>query len=190
VTTSADTRAAVFLKGVTWLRVVLLPVIMALVLAGPDRDDAFAVAGALFAIAAITDFVDGFLARRWRQTTVFGTFLDTTADKLLVSGTLIALVAVGRASPWIALIIVGRELLIMGLKGAAAAGGELVKPSIWGKAKANVQFLAIFLAIIRPPDKLGPLYLDEYAMIAAAVITVLSAVEYLVRFRSAITADR
>jgi CDP-diacylglycerol--glycerol-3-phosphate 3-phosphatidyltransferase len=97
---------------------------------------------------------------------------------------------VGRASPWIALIIVGRELLIMGLKGAAAAGGELVKPSIWGKAKANVQFLAILLAIIRPPDKLGPLYLDEYAMIAAAAITVLSAVEYLVRFRSAITVER
>jgi phosphatidylglycerophosphate synthase len=78
----------------------------------------------------------------------------------------------------------------MGLKGAAAAGGELVKPSIWGKAKANVQFLAIFLAIIRPGEPIGPLYLDEYAMIAAAVITVLSAVEYLVRFRSAITADR
>jgi CDP-diacylglycerol--glycerol-3-phosphate 3-phosphatidyltransferase len=190
VTTSADSRAAVFLKGVTWLRVVLLPVIMALVLAGPDHEDAFTMAGVLFAIAAVTDFVDGFLARRWRQTTVFGTFLDTTADKLLVSGTLIALVAVGRASPWIALIIVGRELLIMGLKGAAAAGGELVKPSIWGKAKANVQFVAIFLAIIRPSGELGPLYLDEYAMIAAAVITVLSAIEYLVRFRSAITTDR
>ena len=190
MTTAADSRAAVFLKAVTWLRVVLLPVIMALILEGPDREYAFAVAGALFAIAAITDFVDGFLARRWRQTTVFGTFLDTTADKLLVSGALIALVAVGRASPWIALIIVGRELLIMGLKGAAAAGGELVKPSIWGKAKANVQFVAIFLAIVRSPDKVGPLYLDEYAMIAAAVITVLSAIEYLVRFRSAISADR
>jgi CDP-diacylglycerol--glycerol-3-phosphate 3-phosphatidyltransferase len=190
VTTSADSRAAAFLKAVTWLRVVLLPVIMALVLEGPDRRYAFAVAGVLFAIAAITDFFDGFLARRWRQTTVFGNFLDTTADKLLVSGALIALVAVGRASPWVALIIVGRELLIMGLKGAAAAGGDLVKPSIWGKAKANVQFLAIFLAIIRASDEIGPLFLDEYVMIAAAAITVASAVEYLLRFRGAITADR
>jgi CDP-diacylglycerol--glycerol-3-phosphate 3-phosphatidyltransferase len=190
VTTSADLRAAVFLKAVTWLRVALVPVIMALVLEGPDRDAAFAVAGGLFAVAALTDLVDGFLARRWAQASVFGNFLDTTADKLLVSGALIALVAVGRASPWIALIIVGRELLIMGLKGAVAAGGEPVKPSVWGKAKANVQFLAIFLAIVRQPEKLGPLYLDEYVMIAAAVVTVLSAVEYLVRFRSAITADR
>ena len=190
VTTSADLRAAVFLKAVTWLRVALVPVIMALVLEGPDRRYAFAVAGGLFAVAALTDLVDGFLARRWAQASVFGNFLDTTADKLLVSGALLALVAVGRASPWIALVIVGRELLIMGLKGAVAAGGELVKPSIWGKAKANVQFLAIFLAIIRSPERIGALFLDEYVMIAAAIITVLSAVEYLVRFKGAITADR
>jgi CDP-diacylglycerol--glycerol-3-phosphate 3-phosphatidyltransferase len=190
VTTSADLRAAVFLKGVTWLRVLLVPVIMALVLAGPDRRYAFAVAGILFAIGALTDFVDGFLARRWAQTSVFGNFLDTTADKLLVSGALIALVAVDRASPWIALIIVGRELLIMGLKGAVAAGGDLVKPSIWGKAKANVQFVAIFLAIVRSSNKLGGLFLDEYVMIVAAAITVGSAVEYLVRLRGAITAQR
>jgi CDP-diacylglycerol--glycerol-3-phosphate 3-phosphatidyltransferase len=190
VTTSADVRAAAFLKGVTWLRVLLVPVIMALVLAGPDHRYAFAVGGALFAIAAATDFFDGFLARRWAQTSTFGTFLDTTADKLLVSGALIALVAVDRASPWIALIIVGRELLIMGLKGAVAAGGQLVKPSIWGKAKANVQFLAIFLAIIRQADQLGPLFLDEYVMIAAAAITVVSAVEYLARFRGAVTVRR
>jgi CDP-diacylglycerol--glycerol-3-phosphate 3-phosphatidyltransferase len=190
VSTSADLRAAAVLKGVTWLRVALVPVIMALVLQGPDHDNAFALAGVLFAVAALTDLVDGFLARRWAQTSVFGNFLDTTADKLLVSGVLLALVAVGRASPWIAFIIVGRELLIMGLKGAVAAGGEPIKPSIWGKAKANVQFLAIFLAIVRRPEPIGALYLDEYVMIAAAIITVLSAVEYLVRFKSAITADR
>jgi CDP-diacylglycerol--glycerol-3-phosphate 3-phosphatidyltransferase len=163
---------------------------MALVLVGPERRYAFAVAGVLFAIAAITDFVDGFLARRWAQVSAFGNFLDTTADKLLVSGALIALVAVDRASPWIAIVIVGRELLIMGLKGAAAAGGELVKPSVWGKAKANVQFLAILLAIVRSPTEVGGLFLDEYVIIAAAVITVLSAVEYLVRFRRSLTADR
>jgi phosphatidylglycerophosphate synthase len=64
VTTSADLRAAVALKAVTWLRVLLVPVIMALVLAGPERRYAFAIGGTLFAIAAVTDFVDGFLARR------------------------------------------------------------------------------------------------------------------------------
>jgi len=188
VTTTAEHRAAAFLKAVTWLRVILLPAIMALVLEGPTRRYAFVIGGVLFGVAAVTDFVDGFLARRWKQTTTFGTFLDTTADKLLVSGVLLALVAVDRASPWIALVIVGRELLILGLRGAVAAGGEVMKPSIWGKAKANVQFLAIFLAIVRYPEEFGPLFLDGYAMIAAAVITIGSAVEYLVRFRGALTA--
>ena len=90
-------------------------------------------------------------------------------------------------SPWIALIIIGREVLIIGLKGAVASTGDLVQPSVWGKAKANVQFLAIFLAIVRPGDPVGALYVDEYAMIAAAAITVLSGIEYVVRFRGAIT---
>ena len=190
VSTSADVRAAAVLQAVTWLRVALVPVIMALVLAGPRSRYTFAIGGGLFALAAATDFVDGFLARRWAQVSSFGNFLDTTADKLLVSGALLALVAVDRASPWVALIIVGRELMVLGLKGAVAAGGDIVKPSIWGKAKANVQFLAIFLAIVRYPEAIGPLFLDEYVMIAAAVITVLSALEYVVRFRSAITAER
>jgi CDP-diacylglycerol--glycerol-3-phosphate 3-phosphatidyltransferase len=189
VKTTADLRAAKAQLAVTWLRVLLVPVIMALVLAGDETRYAYAAAGVLFAIAAATDFIDGFLARRWAQTSRFGTFLDTTADKLLVSGALLALVAVDRASAWIAIIVIGRELLIMGLRGAVAAGGAVVAPSIWGKAKANVQFLAILLAILRRPDEVGPLFLDEYAMIAAAVITVYSALEYLVRFRGAITAD-
>lgn len=190
VTTAADHRAAAFLKAVTWLRVLLVPVIMALVLVGPERRYAFAIAAALFAIGAVTDFVDGFLARRWAQVSAFGTFLDTTADKLLVSGALIALVAVDRASPWIAIVIIGRELLIMGLKGAAAAGGELVSPSALGKAKANAQFLAIVLAIVRYPERVGPLFVDEYVMIAAALITVLSAAEYVVRLRGTVSTGR
>ena len=64
---------------------------------------------------------------------------------------------------------------------AAAIAGRLVMPSFWGKAKANVQFLAIALAIVRPGDPVGGLFIDEWAMLAAAVITVWSAVDYLVR---------
>jgi CDP-diacylglycerol--glycerol-3-phosphate 3-phosphatidyltransferase len=187
VSTAADLRAAAFLKIVTWARVALVPAILALILAGPDNPDAFTVAGVLFGLAAITDFFDGLLARRWAQVSVFGNFLDTTADKLLVSGALVGLLVVDRVSPWVALVIIGREVLIIGLKGAVAAGGEPVQPSAWGKAKANVQFLAILLAILRPGDPIGPLYLDEYAMIAAAAITVLSGADYLVRFRDAVT---
>jgi CDP-diacylglycerol--glycerol-3-phosphate 3-phosphatidyltransferase len=100
---------------------------------------------------------------------------------------LIALVDVDRASPWIAAVIVGRELLILGLRGVVAADGTVFPPSIWGKLKTNVQFIAIFLAIVHYANELGPLRLDEWAMLAAAAITVLSAVEYIARFSSALS---
>ena len=183
----ADRRASNFLTGITYLRVALVPVIMALVLAGPDVRYTFAIAAALFAIAAATDFFDGFLARRWAKATTLGSFLDTTADKLLVSGALVALVAVDRASAWIAFIIIGRELVILGLRGAVAVGGEVMVPSIWGKLKANAQFLAVTLAIVRIPDKVGPLFVDQYFMLLAAAVTLASAVEYLARFARVFT---
>jgi CDP-diacylglycerol--glycerol-3-phosphate 3-phosphatidyltransferase len=183
----ADRRASNFLTAITYLRVALVPVIMALVLAGPRVRYTFAIAAALFAIAAATDFFDGFLARRWAKATTLGSFLDTTADKLLVSGALIALVAVDRASAWIAFLIIGRELVILGLRGAIAAGGEVMSPSIWGKLKANAQFLAVTLAIVRIPDKFGPLFVDQYFMLLAAAATIASAVEYLARFARVFT---
>ena len=175
-------RSARFLAASTSLRIFLTPVIMAMLMEDAPRGaTAF-----LFAIAAATDWVDGYLARRWEVTTKLGSFLDTTADKLLVSGALIALVDVGRASAWIAAIIVGRELLILGLRGAVAAEGTVFPPSIWGKLKTNVQFIAIFLAIVQWGGDIGPLRLDEWALLAAAVITVVSAVEYIARFSSAL----
>jgi CDP-diacylglycerol---glycerol-3-phosphate 3-phosphatidyltransferase len=175
------------LPALTFARIAVAPVVMALILLGPERKSAYTAAAVLFAVAASTDFVDGYLARRWAVTSKLGSFLDTTADKLLVTGALIALVDVGRASAWIAAIIVGRELVILGLRGVVAAEGTVFPPSIWGKLKTNVQFLAIFLAIVRFGDPLGPLRLDEWAMGAAAAITVLSAVEYLTRFSSSLS---
>jgi CDP-diacylglycerol--glycerol-3-phosphate 3-phosphatidyltransferase len=182
----ADRRASRALCAITYVRVALAPVIMALVLAGPRVRSAYAIGAGLFALAAVTDFFDGFLARRWAQTTTFGAFLDTTADKLLVSAALIALVRVGRASPWIAFVIVGRELLILGLRGAVAIGGDVIVPSLWGKLKANVQFLAVVLAIARYPHHVGPLFVDQYVMLGAAAVTVVSALEYLARFVGAV----
>jgi CDP-diacylglycerol--glycerol-3-phosphate 3-phosphatidyltransferase len=186
----ADRRASRFLTAITFLRAALAPVIIGLVLVGPRIRYAFAIAATLFAIAALTDFFDGFLARRWAQTTTFGSFLDTTTDKLLVSGALIALVRVGRASPWIAFIIVGRELLILGLRGAVAVGGGVIPPSLWGKLKANAQFIAVALAIARYPHRVGPLFLDQYAMLVAAAVTIGSALEYLSRFAGAVAGPR
>jgi CDP-diacylglycerol--glycerol-3-phosphate 3-phosphatidyltransferase len=180
-------RGTALLTDITFLRIVLVPFIMLLVLAGPRRRYAYAVAACLFAFAAATDFVDGYLARRWRLTTTLGAFLDTTADKLLVSGVMMALVAVGRVSVWIAVIVIGREFLILGLRGVVAAAGTPFPPSVWGKLKANVQFAGIVLAIVRYPHPAGPLFVDQWVMLAAAAVTVASAVEYLVRFWGALT---
>jgi CDP-diacylglycerol--glycerol-3-phosphate 3-phosphatidyltransferase len=179
--------AGTLLLGLTYVRILLVPVVMGLIMLGPDHSAAYVAAAVLFALAATTDFVDGYLARRWRLATTLGSFLDTTADKLLVSGALIALVEVERASAWVAIIIIGRELVILGLRGVVAAEGTVFPPSIWGKLKTNVQFLAILLAILRYDDPIGPLLLDEWAMLVAAAITVLSAVEYLARFSSALS---
>ena len=175
------------LSGLTYTRIVAVPVVMTLILLGPDSGSAYTWAAVVFAVAAMTDFADGYLARRWAVTTKLGSFLDTTADKLLVTGALIALVDVDRASPVIAAIIIGRELLILGLRGVVAAEGTVFPPSIWGKLKTNAQFVAIFLAILHLGDPLGPFRVDQWVMIAAAAITVMSAVEYLARFSSALS---
>src|SRR5436190_5893984 len=175
-------RSARFLAISTSLRIVLTPVVVGLVLMdGTDPKTAANVAAALFCLAAATDWVDGRLARRWGVTTKLGSFLDTTADKLLVTGGLVALVAVERASPWIAVIIIGRELVIMGLRGLIATEGTVMKPSPLGKVKTTVQFLAIAVAIVRPWDLVGGLFVDQWLMLAAAVVTVASAVEYIAR---------
>ena len=177
---------AAFLIRLTSLRIALVPAVMGLILLGPRSAYAYAGAAAAFAVAALTDFLDGYLARRWSVTSALGSFLDTTADKLLVSAALIALVAVDRASAWLAMVIIGRELVILGLRGVVATEGRLLEPSVWGKLKTNVQFLAIVLAILRLSEPLGPLFLDEWAMLAAALITVMSGVEYMSRFSSAL----
>jgi CDP-diacylglycerol---glycerol-3-phosphate 3-phosphatidyltransferase len=175
------------LSGLTYTRILAAPAVMALILLAPERKGAYTAAAVVFAVAAMTDFADGYLARRWAVTTKVGSFLDTTADKLLVTGALIALVDVSRASPVIAAIIIGRELLILGLRGVVAAEGTVFPPSIWGKLKTNAQFVAIFLAILHLGEPVGPLHVDEWVMIAAAAITVMSAVEYLTRFSSSLS---
>ena len=175
-------RAVKLLASLTYARIALVPLVMALIAFGDELRYAYGIAAVLFLGAAFTDFLDGRLARKWGAVTSLGAFLDTTADKLLVTGVLIALVQEDRASMWVATIIIGRELMIMGLRGLIAADGTVMKPSIWGKLKANVQFLAITLAIIRFPIDIGPLLLDEWVMIAATGVTVMSGVEYLSRF--------
>ena len=174
-------RSSRLLAAGTGVRILLAPVVMALVLAESDT-----AAAIVFAFAAATDWVDGRLARRWGVTTRFGAFLDTTADKLLVTTALIALVAVDRASPWVALVIVAREFTILGLRAAVASGGRVMETSMFGKWKATVQFAAITVAMVRPDVTIGGEYLDEWLMVIAALVTAWSGVDYLLKFSAAL----
>jgi CDP-diacylglycerol--glycerol-3-phosphate 3-phosphatidyltransferase len=102
----------------------------------------------IFWIAAATDLLDGYLARRWKQVTTIGTLLDPIADKLLVSAALIALVQVGAVRGWVVVLIVGREFAVSGLRSIAAAEGYTISASELGKTKTFSQVVAISLLVI------------------------------------------
>ena len=171
-------------------RIVLVPIIMALTLGQGSETRHLVAACVLFTVAAVTDFFDGYLARRWNVTSTLGAFLDTTADKLLVTGSLLALVAIERVSVWAALIIVMREFVVMALRGLVALGGGMVRPSQWGKIKATAQFVAIGFAFIRFSEPWGSLYLDQWLMLIAVVLTVISAWQYVAGFWETVRAAR
>ena len=169
-------------------RIVLVPIIMALT-RSDQIEYALYYAAALFAIAAFTDFLDGYLARRGSGATTLGAFLDTTADKILVTGTLLALVSIDRVSIWPAAIIIFREFTVMALRGVVAVRGGIIPPSTWGKIKPFTQFTAIFLAFLRLSEPWGPWYLDQWAMLIAVIATIGSAWGYMKAFWHTVRSD-
>jgi CDP-diacylglycerol--glycerol-3-phosphate 3-phosphatidyltransferase len=179
-----------FSTRITLVRIVLVPVLLALILAEGSLRHAPALAAAVFLVASFTDFVDGYLARRWQQVTVLGNFLDTTADKLLVIGALVGLEAIGVVNAWVVFVVITREVAVLGLRAVAASSSVVISASIWGKLKFNVQVVGITLAILHPDIQLGALRLDEWAMLAVAVVSALSAVDYFARFGDFVKAER
>jgi CDP-diacylglycerol--glycerol-3-phosphate 3-phosphatidyltransferase len=177
-------RAGALILAGTSSRIVATPVVMGLVLG-----HSFTAAAIVFLVVATTDWFDGRLARRWNVSSRLGSFLDTTADKLLVTGVLIALVAVARASPWLSFAIVGRELKVLGLRAAVAAQGLHLETSMLGKWKATAQFAALALVMLRPQVVIAGAFLDQWLLGVAALVTVWSGVDYLVRFSAALRAD-
>lgn len=179
-----------FSTRITLVRIVLVPVLLALILADGHLEHAASLAAAVFLVASFTDFVDGYLARRWQQVTALGNFLDTTADKLLVIGALIGLEAIGAVNVWVVFVVITREVVVLGLRAIAASSSVVISASIWGKLKFNVQVVGITLAILHPDISIGSLRFDEWAMLAVAVVSALSAVDYFARFGDFVKADR
>ena len=170
----------------TWLRVALIPVFVG-VFYLPQSEYPLPwqnlVGTLLFALAAVTDWFDGFLARRWNQTSQFGAFLDPVADKLMVAAALILLVDLHRAPTWLAVIIIGREITISALREWMAQLGQAksVAVSMIGKLKTTAQMLAILLLLWWDPVFKGlstPLA-GEIALYIAGVLTIASMFYYL-----------
>jgi len=171
-------------NSISLSRIVLTPVLMVFLLADiPARD---IVALVVFVLAATTDSLDGYVARKRRQTTVVGAFLDPLADKLLVTAALVSLVALGELSAWAAMVVIARELAVSGLRMIAAAQDMVISASRWGKAKTASQMLAIVALIIQPrwlkPEwTLGGKSITWYLIMLMLVLTVLSGLDYFVR---------
>jgi CDP-diacylglycerol--glycerol-3-phosphate 3-phosphatidyltransferase len=142
-------------------------------------DDFFALV--VFLAAALTDLLDGYLARRWKQVTTVGTLLDPVADKLLISAALISLVQIRLLPGWMAILIISREFAVSGLRSIAAAEGYTIKAGELGKTKMVFQVLGITLVMlsIRWPA------LREYSLMAMWVMVIFglaSAVDYFHKF--------
>src|SRR5665811_112295 len=175
-------------NSITIFRIFLIPVFMAFLLGafpfGSDRarvDELSALFSAgIFLVAAASDSLDGYFARRRRQVTVLGAFLDPLADKLLVSAALLALIELNRLSAWVAMVIIAREFAVSGLRMVAAAEGVIIPASIWGKVKAVCQMVAVMAVILEPGWRVAGYRVDRWLVGLAVILTVTSGVDYFI----------
>ncbi len=126
----------------TMFRIILVPVMMALMLF-----DQPIWAGVVFAAASITDFFDGYIARKYNLVTSFGKIMDPLADKILVFGALLCFIQMGTINVWPVIIILARELFVTCMRVVAVDKGKVIAASWWGKVKTNVQIFAVLFAI-------------------------------------------
>jgi len=166
----------------TLFRVVTVPAIVILLMF-PNRLTTF-LAAILFSAASITDYLDGYLARRSGLVTNFGKIMDPVADKLLVSCTFIMLTALGWVPAWIVCVIIGREIAVTGLRNIISESGLDVSASSLGKYKTGFQIAAIIPLLFHYPyfgvdmETIGGIFLW-----VALILTVWSGVDYFIRFR-------
>lgn len=174
----------------TWLRIVLIPLVVGVfyvpdsMMSAADRNMAAAV---IFVLAALTDWFDGFLARKWNQTSAFGAFLDPVADKLMVTAALLVLVQLARIEAAIALVIVGREIAISALREwmAHIGASKSVAVNQLGKFKTACQMIAIPMLLYYGSVRIGgTLVIDArvwglWLIYLASVLTIWSMLYYM-----------
>jgi len=174
-------------NSLTLLRIFLVPILVVILLTKFEGKELWGVA--VFLLAAVTDLLDGYLARKRGEVTTLGKLLDPVADKLLVSAAFISLVEEGLAPAWMVVIIIGREFAVMGLRSVASTQQITIAASFWGKYKMMSQVIAIVLLIFGehpwgPAALIGSKVktLGIVALWVVVILAVLSAVDYFMKF--------
>ncbi len=165
----------------TLLRVLLIPV--CLVFLSIDTPLCQVVALIVLIAAALTDWLDGHLARRWGLITNFGKFLDPVADKLLVLCVMVTLCGLGRFPAWACVIVLFRELAVDGLRLVAVEQGRVIAAGPLGKTKTTLQLLTLVVYVLKN-QPFAPFPMDSILLAAAMVMTLVSGVDYFVRNRA------
>jgi CDP-diacylglycerol--glycerol-3-phosphate 3-phosphatidyltransferase len=176
----------------TVVRILLVPVLVAALLV--ETRQGATIAAIVFAIAAITDGLDGYIARSRRSITTFGKVMDPIADKLLITAALIALVSLDRVAAWVAMVIIAREFAVSSLRVAAAQQGAIIPASLFGKIKTVTQVAAI-LALIAANDSHAAwvqalVYVTVFATVASGVDYFLNVRREIDQAREALRTQR
>lgn len=161
----------------TMFRVILIPFFVLLMLVPITAIDKWIALG-IFIIASLTDWLDGYLARKYHLVTNFGKFMDPLADKLLVCSALICLIELDRIPSWMVIIIIAREFVISGFRQVAADNGVVIAASYWGKFKTTFQMIAVCLMIA---DITALSLVTTIVTWIAVILTVVSLIDYLVK---------
>ncbi len=171
----------------TLLRVVLVPVFMAFMLAGKDVQWAMIAGLVIFSLASLTDMLDGQIARKRNMITTFGKFADPLADKMLTTAAFLVFMQYGYIDSWPIFIILVREFAVSGIRLAAAAGGDVIAASFWGKFKTVTQMFAIIAGILLMCIPAIPA--ETTALVTAILVwisvlfTIISGAEYIIKNR-------
>lgn len=172
----------------TVMRMILVPIF--LIFMSLNKWEFTLIGIIIFILAALTDKLDGYIARSRNQVTNFGKFMDPLADKLLVSSALVSLVEYNIIPTWVAMIIIAREFAVTGLRTVAATEGIVIAASWWGKIKTVIQIVAIVLSLITLIN--SSIYIEYISYIgitAAVIITILSGIDYFVKNKKVISTN-
>jgi len=161
----------------TLLRILAVPVVVVALLGETPNGDELA--AGVFALAALTDGLDGYFARSRDAVTTFGKLMDPLADKLLIVAALVSLVSLDRLQAWVAMVIIAREIAVTGLRAIAAERGVVIAASWMGKVKTVLQIAAVFALIAVDP---APAWVDALVYLAVAV-TLISGADYFLGLR-------